>query len=39
MTDIMTAEARQAPGQAAEQAPGAVPPIVDRPAGTTGRTH
>ena len=31
MTDIMTAEARQAPGQAAEQAPGAVPPIVDRP--------
>jgi phosphatidylserine/phosphatidylglycerophosphate/cardiolipin synthase-like enzyme len=30
MTDIMTAEAQQAPG-AAEQASGAVPPIVDRP--------
>ena len=31
MTEIMTAEAQQAPGPAAEQASGAVPPIVDRP--------
>ena len=31
MTEVMTAEAQQAPGPAAEQASGAVPPIVDRP--------